>query len=57
MSMMNRCKVNKNHVSKVDAFLYHFDQKNSKKSQSQQKEIDEYKHLFYQRDTKIKTKH
>ncbi len=56
MSMMNCFKANKNYVSEADDFLYQFDQKNSKKSQSQQKEIEEYKHLFYQRDTKTKTK-
>lgn len=54
MSIKNCFKTNKNYVSKTDSFLHQFDLKNPQKSLSQQKEIDEYKRIFYRRDAKTK---
>jgi hypothetical protein len=49
-TILARFKVNKNYISETDRFLSSFDQKNPKKSQSQQQEIAEYQKLFARRD-------
>lgn len=52
-SIINGFKADKKHISETDMFLTQFDQKYPNKSQSQQKEIENYQTVFYQRDIKI----
>lgn len=52
-SIINGLKADKKYISETDTFLTQFDQKNPNKSQSQQKEIENYQTVFHQRDTKI----
>jgi succinate dehydrogenase flavin-adding protein (antitoxin of CptAB toxin-antitoxin module) len=50
---INSFKSNKRYISEADCFLMRFDQQQTKKSKSQQKEIEEYQDLFSKRDIKI----
>ncbi len=54
MSLMKCFKSEKKYISETDKFLTRFDQQHSNKSKSQQKEIEEYQNLFYQRDMRTK---
>jgi len=47
-----RFNIDRRYVSEIDKFLTHFDQQHSKKSKSQQQEIDQYQDLFCKRDFK-----
>jgi len=49
-TIMSRLKTNKKYISETDQFLACFDQRQPQPSRSQQKEIEEYQHLFYHRD-------
>lgn len=53
-SISKTFKSDKKYVSEVDKFLTRFTQQYPSKSPSQQKEIEVYQNLFYQRDTKTK---
>ena len=52
-SIVNGLMANKTYISEIDMFLTQFDQKHPNKSQSQQKEIENYQIVFRQRDIKI----
>ena len=54
ISLIKCFKSDKKYVSEADNFLTRFDQQNPNKSQSQEKEIEEYQNLYYQRDIKAK---
>jgi hypothetical protein len=43
-------KILRNYVSALDLFLNRFDKEHPKWTQSQQKEVDKYKRIYYLRD-------
>lgn len=45
----------KDYVSPIEEFMQKFDEKNQKKSVSQQKEIMKFKKIFYLRDHVVQT--
>ena len=47
---MSKNKIEKNYVSPLDRFLYHFDQEHPALSASQQKEIAKYSRISRLRD-------